>query len=150
MQLLDIAFRLKPRAPMQTQTDAMVTKLNGVTGDARGKPGKRQVTVLSQVQWQQACQQINTMLPWTYRRANLLVDEVEFHSGLVGQQIRIGQLLMLITGETDPCPKMDAQHWGLTQALEPDWRGGVCCQILTDGRVKVGDLVEIGHSLHLK
>jgi MOSC domain-containing protein YiiM len=143
MQLLDIAFRSKSRAPMQTKTETMVSKVAGVEHDFRGKPGKRQVTVLSLEQWQLACSEVGVTLPWTVRRANLLVDGVSFDASMVGQQIKIGQLVLLIMLETDPCPKMDAQHQGLTQALTPDWRGGVCCRVIADGRVKVGDEVVI-------
>ena len=82
---------------------------------------------------------METTLSWTVRRANLLVDGVIFDSTMTGKQIKIGQLILLVTGETDPCQKMDAQHQGLTQALTPDWRGGVCCKVIADGRVKIGD-----------
>lgn len=143
MQLLDIAFRPKSRAVMQTKVDTMVSKVAGVDGDFRGKPGKRQVTVMSIEQWQLACDELGTTLPWTIRRANLLVDGVSFDATMVGQQIKIGQCILYITGETDPCPKMDAQHQGLTHALTPDWRGGVCCRVIADGRVKVGDKMVI-------
>ncbi len=143
MRLLDIAFRPKARAPMQTTKSSMVTRVAGVTGDARGKPSKRQITLLSKEQWQQACAELATELPWTIRRANLLVEGVQFDSSFVGKQIQIGQLLLLVTGETDPCPKMDAQYQGLTHALTPDWRGGLCCQVLADGQIKVGDALSI-------
>lgn len=143
MQVLDIAFRTKPRAPMQTKSQAMVTRVAGIDGDARGKPGKRQVTLLSFEQWQQACNELNTSSPWTIRRANLLIDNVTFDPSFVGKQVKIGQLILLVTGETDPCPKMDAQFQGLTKALEPGWRGGVCCKVLADGRVQVGDKLVI-------
>ena len=143
MQLLDIAFRPKPRAPMQTKTETMISRVSGVEHDFRGKPGKRQVTVLSLEQWQQACDELGTSLPWTVRRANLLVNGVIFDASFIGKQIKIGQLTLLVTGETDPCPKMDAQHQGLTQALTPDWRGGVCCRVIADGRVKTDDDVQI-------
>ena len=143
MQLLDIAFRGKSRAKMQTKVETMISKVAGVEDDFRGKPGKRQVTVLSVEQWQLACDEVDIILPWTVRRANLLVNDVIFDSTMVGQQIKIGQLILLITRETDPCPRMDAQHQGLTQALTPDWRGSVCCRVIADGRVKVGDEVKV-------
>jgi MOSC domain-containing protein YiiM len=143
MKLLDIAYRPKSRAPMQTKSQCMLTRVAGVDEDARGKPGKRQVTVLSTVQWQRACEELNRALPWTIRRANLLLDGVEFDASYVGKQIKIGELRMVITGETDPCPKMDMQHQGLSLALEPNWRGGVCCKVIADGRIKIGDAVEI-------
>ncbi|GAC22011.1 MOSC domain-containing protein [Paraglaciecola arctica] len=143
MQLLDIAFRTKSRAPMETKVETMVSKVAGVEDDFRGKPGKRQVTVLSLEQWQLACDELGTSLPWTVRRANLLLEGVSFDATMLGKQIKIGQLILLITRETDPCPRMDAQHQGLTEALTPDWRGGVCCRVIADGRVKIGDKIEI-------
>ena len=121
MQLLDIAFRPKSKALMQTKVQSMVSKVAGVEHDFRGKPGKRQVTVLSLEQWKLACNEVGILLPWTIRRANLLVEGVNFGPHMVGQQIKIGQLILLITRETDPCPRMDAQHQGLTQALTPNW-----------------------------
>lgn len=143
MQLLDIAFRPKPRAPMQTTKETMISRVAGVEHDFRGKPGKRQVTVLSLEQWQLACDELGTSLPWTVRRANLLVNGVIFDASFIGKQIKIGQLTLLVTGETDPCHKMDAQHQGLTQALTPDWRGGICCRVIADGRVRANDDVQI-------
>ena len=143
MELLDIAFRSRSKAPMQTKAETMVSKVAGVEDDFRGKPGKRQVTVLSLEQWRLACDEVNTTLPWTVRRANLLVEGLSFDASMVGQQIKIGQLVLLITRETDTCPRMDAQHQGLTQALTPEWRGGVCCSVIADGRIKIGDTVKI-------
>jgi len=143
LKIIDVAFRPKVKAPMQTKHQTIITRVAGVDGDARGKPGKRQVTLLSLEQWQLACSELNVSLPWTTRRANLLVEGVVFDASFVGKQIKIGQLILLVTGETDPCPKMDAQFQGLTQALTPDWRGGVCCKVIADGRITVGDEVLI-------
>jgi MOSC domain-containing protein YiiM len=141
MQLVDIAYRLAPRADMQRKTGTMVTRVAGVENDARRRAGKRQVTVLSIEQWQEACSELDTHLPWTIRRANLLVQGLSFGPQHVGKQLIIGALHLLITVETDPCPKMDAQYQGLTQALVPDWRGGVCCRVLSDGRIHLGDRI---------
>jgi MOSC domain-containing protein YiiM len=44
--------------------------------------------------------------------------------------------------ETDPCPRMDAQHPGLTAALLPEWRAGVCCRVLKGGAIRSGDPVQ--------
>ena len=131
--LQGIAFRPKVKAPMQLKPETMVTRVAGIDGDARGKPGKRQVTLLSEEQWLLACE----------RRANLLLKGLQCDASLVGKQIKIGGLILLVTGETDPCPKMDAQVMGLMQALTPDWRGGVCCKVIADGRIKIGDSVSI-------
>ncbi|MFQ3235092.1 MAG: MOSC domain-containing protein YiiM [Paraglaciecola sp.] len=143
MQLVDIAYRLAPRGDMQRKTNTMVTRVAGVEDDAKRRAGKRQVTVLSIEQWHQACAELGTDLPWTIRRANLLVQGLMFGPQHVGQQLIIGALHLLITAQTDPCPKMDAQYQGLTQALVPNWRGGVCCLVLSDGRIHLGDRVTL-------
>ena len=142
-RIIGIAWRPKAKAAMQTGQQAMITRFAGLLDDAKGKPGKRQLTLLSQAQWQAACDELQVQLPWTVRRANLLVEGLQFGPHMLGQQIKIGQLLLLITGETDPCIKMDRQQPGLRQALTPDWRGGVCCQVLADGKVHLGDRLEI-------
>jgi MOSC domain-containing protein YiiM len=138
-----IAIREKSRAEMQLLESVDVSVAKGLAGDFRGSETDRQVTILSESAWQQACQSIDTELPWTIRRANLLVDGVEFSADDVGKQVRIGELELVITRETDPCSRMDAQHLGLTSALMPDWRGGVCCNVIKPGKVKTGDHVTI-------
>lgn len=120
-----------------------VTPERGIEGDCRGRPGKRQVTVLSLESWQVACAEVNADLHWTTRRANLLVEGLTFGPESVGKVIRIGELQLLITRETDPCRRMDQAHPGLKRALLPDWRGGVCCRVVNGGRIAVGDHVEI-------
>ena len=122
---------------------ANVTQLCGVEKDVFGRPGKRQVTVLSKLQWQQACHSIKADLPWTTRRANLLVDDLVFSSADVGKHLQIGELRLEITGETDPCKKMEIAHVGLEAALTPDWRGGVTCRVLNDAMIHLGDEITL-------
>jgi hypothetical protein len=74
--LIDIAFRTTSKASMQTCNQANVSLAKGVEQDFRGSSKKRQVTVLSTVDWQQVCKEMDADLPWTTRRANLLVDEL--------------------------------------------------------------------------
>ena len=136
-----IAYRTKPKAPMTEITRVEITGENGVVPDFRGKPGKRQVTLLSAPSWQDACAELGAELPWTFRRANILIDGLRFSAFDVGRIIRIGEAELQVMIETDPCPRMDAQHQGLTAALLPDWRAGVCCKVLKGGTVQVGDAV---------
>ncbi len=139
-RLLGIATRHASRAPMETHPAATVSPEAGVAGDFRGRPGERQVTVLSREGWVRACAQVGVELPWTTRRANLLVEGVEL-TETAGARLRIAALLLEITRETDPCARMEAQHAGLQRALTPDWRGGVCCRVVEGGSICVGDPV---------
>ena len=142
-RLKSIAIKTAPRAPMQEQERAEITIEKGITGDLRGSQAGRQITILCESAWQNTCDAINTDLPWTTRRANLLVDGVEFGEGDIGKTIRIGDVRLEIMQETYPCSLMDKQHQGLRGALTPKWRGGVCCNVLTAGSIRVGDQVEI-------
>lgn len=142
-KLLAIAYKTVKRGPMNEVLCANVTQLSGVEKDVFGRPGKRQVTVLSKLQWQQACRSIEADLPWTTRRANLLVDDLVFSSADVGKHLQIGELRLEITGETDPCKKMEIAHIGLEAALTPDWRGGVTCRVLNDAMIHLGDEITL-------
>ncbi|SUI89847.1 MOSC domain-containing protein [Shewanella morhuae] len=142
-KLLGIAYKTARRGTMNEVFCANVTQLKGVENDIFGRPGKRQVTIISQQQWLQACQSIQADLPWITRRANLLIDGLMFNRADVGKHLLIGELRLEITGETDPCQKMEIAHAGLEAALSPDWRGGVTCRVIHNGMIHLGDDVEI-------
>jgi MOSC domain-containing protein YiiM len=137
-----IAIKNRPRVAMQSIDSAQIAVAIGILGDHRGSQLQRQVTILSADSWQKTCTDIDSNLPWTTRRANLLVDGVEFDSSYIGKIVRIDAVELAITGETIPCSLMDAQHPGLTAALISHWRGGVCCEVIKPGEIKIGDQVE--------
>ena len=137
-----IAIKNRPRVPMQAIDSATITVANGILGDFRGTQLGRQITILSQDTWNTVCGELEAELPWTTRRANLLVDDIEFSDAFLGKRIHIGDVELVVTEETVPCSNMDAQHQGLTAALTPPWRGGVCCNVIKGGDIKIGDTVE--------
>jgi len=137
-----IAIKNRSRVAMQTIDSAQINIANGILGDFRGTQLDRQITILSESAWSKACAELDAELPWTVRRANLLVDDVEFDASFVGKSVSIGRVELLITQETNPCSLMDAQHQGLTAALTPKWRGGICCKVVKPGEIKIGDRVE--------
>ncbi|QYJ78896.1 MOSC domain-containing protein [Shewanella acanthi] len=139
--LVAIAYKTVKRGPMKEVLCANVTQRSGIEKDVLGRPGKRQITVLSKPQWLIACEEVKTDLPWTTRRANLLIDGITFSAKDVGKQLHIGELCLEITGETDPCDKMEMACPGLEAALTPDWRGGVTCRVLNDAMIHQGDSV---------
>ncbi|GIU44870.1 MOSC domain-containing protein [Shewanella algidipiscicola] len=147
--LQGISYKVVKRGPMLETSTALVTTSSGVAQDIFGKPGNRQVTVLSFEQWEQACESLNTQLPWTTRRANLLVEGVRFGPQDVGKIMHVGDLQLLVTGETDPCRKMQAAFPGLEKALTPDWRGGITCKVLNDATIDIGNRVYFSEQLQL-
>lgn len=141
-QVIGLAIRAGKKKPMQLLERAKVTRLSGVENDFRGKPGKRQVTVMSHADWLAASDEIDATLDWSIRRANILVDDIALFE-TTGKLLAIGDLRLLITRETDPCSRMEAAHYGLFNALAKDWRGGVCCKVIADGTIKINDKVRI-------
>ena len=141
--LIGIAFKTEKRGQIITVEQAQVTQAKGVENDIFGRPGKRQVTVMSIQQWQLACNDVGKTLPWFTRRANLLVDGISFSSKDLGKQLVIGELILEITGETDPCKKMEQAYPGLEAALLPDWRGGVTCRVLNDAKIQINAPVDL-------
>jgi MOSC domain-containing protein YiiM len=146
-RLLGIARRLASRAPMELLTEAAVGLENGVAGDLRGRiePGRstrRQVVVMRREDWEAALGELGLDLPWTTRRSNLLVEGVHLPRR-AGDHVVIGDLRLEITGECDPCRRMDEQHPGLMAALGPEWRGGVTTRVVAGGTISIGDEVRI-------
>jgi len=144
---VSIAQRSDAESPMQEIFSAEVTLDEGIQGDSKGKPGLRQITILSKESWLKACHELGVDLPWTTRRANFLIKGFEFLPTDVGRTIQIGDVILEITRETDPCQKMDKAHKGLKEALIPSWRGGVCCRVLQAGTITIGDNLELGKDL---
>jgi MOSC domain-containing protein YiiM len=127
---------------MELLDSAEVSRETGVANDSRGRPGKRQITLLSADTWQTICSELGADIPWTMRRSNLLVEDMELPRR-AGDIIEIGSVRLKVRVEVDPCSRMDEQFEGLTDALRPGWRGGVGCEVLTGGRLALGDPVSV-------
>lgn len=141
-RLVGIARRAAKRAEMETVDSAEISEESGVAKDFRGKPGKRQVTLVSASAWATVCDELGRELPWTTRRANLLIDDIDLPQR-TGDVIEVGGVRLLVTMEVDPCSRMEEQAEGLREAMTPEWRGGVACTVLKGGTVRLGDDVAV-------
>lgn len=139
-KLAGIARRDSKRAAMESLTQARISCESGVAEDFRGKPGERQVTLLSKRAWEAACRDLGKEPPWTTRRSNLLIDDMDLPRQ-AGWTISIGDVRLVAHLEIDPCSRMDEQVPGLKAALQPDWRGGIGCRVARGGIVRIGDEV---------
>lgn len=139
--LIDVAVKARSDAPMQRVATVSADTVTGLGGDYH-KRGKRQVTVLFKDAWERACADAGVTLPWTTRRANLLIDGVVL-ADCAGTRLEIGDVVLEVTGETKPCTMMDQAHDGLRLALTPEWRGGVTCRVVQGGTMRVGDVVRV-------
>jgi MOSC domain-containing protein YiiM len=134
-----IATKAARRAPIFHADRANVSIATGVEGDFRGRQKARQVTVLFAEDWAAAVAGLDPAATWTVRRATLLVAGVR-NPQRVGDVLAVGDVRLVVTGETQPCVRMDEQMPGLRDALRPDWRGGVTARVIAGGEISVGDL----------
>lgn len=141
-KLVGISIRPAEGAPVQEVAHTAIHVKGGLEADYRRGAGSRAVTVLAREDWEAACRDAGADLPWTTRRANLLVEGIPLRESK-GHYLRIGPVLLEITGQTRPCTVMEAAHSGLRAALEPAWRGGVTCRVLEPGHVRPGDPVTL-------
>lgn len=144
-RLLGIAIKEASGAPMKVLEEATVSLSSGIDNDFRGKPGNRQVTVLSSESWKEACAQLGVNFQWTTRRVNLLIEGISLID-TTGYYLHIGDVILEITGETIPCRHMDEAFQGLKDALTPSWRAGASCKIIKEGTIRLENQVTI-HSL---
>ncbi len=143
-KLIGIATHQESKGIITTHDEISVSLEAGLKDDYQGqKNRKTQVTLLSLKSWQLACKEAGKEIDWTERRANLLLDDMEFDDFMVGLQIQVGSVLLEITKETDPCLRMEMLQPGLKDALTPKWRGGARCKVLRAGSIKVGNNVSL-------
>jgi MOSC domain-containing protein YiiM len=127
---------------------AHIGSVTGVAGDFRGaimpgKSDKRQVTAMMLSDWRAAMAELGQPpVVWSARQANLLVDGVVLPR-TIGARVRIGAALFEITGECDPCDRMEEVATGLQAALTPEWRGGRTMRVIGGGHIAIGDPVSI-------
>ena len=100
----------------------------GIVGNA-DQGGWRQVTLVAAAQWDQVMESLQAPLDPGVRRANLLVSGIELPRSR-NRVLQIGPCQLRVRGETRPCA-----------ALSTEWRGGVFAEVLSDGRIAVGDPV---------
>ena len=140
--LIGIAKTSKLLAEMEELTEAQIEIDSGLQGDARGTKRQRQISILFEDDWKDACNELGADLSWLTRRANLFVSGMRAPRE-PGARIKIGNVELEVRVETEPCDLMDKQHQGLRATLEDNWRGGVCCSVQKPGNFKIGNDVKI-------
>ncbi len=120
--------------------DEVRAEPGGLVGD-RARTPQRQVTILTTDGWAAATAEAGATAPPSARRANLVVSGIALPHA-IGTRLRVGEAVIEILGETEPCRRMEEVSPGLRAALKPDRRAGVFGAILSGGLIRVGDPVE--------
>lgn len=135
--LVAIYLRSKARVAAVATQHAIAVAGKGLDGD-HSSGGKRQVTLLDQAAWAAACAELGRELDPSLRRANLLVHGLDL-STAIGGTIAIGEVVIDVLGETEPCRRMDEDgQVGMQAALRTARRGGVYGRIRNGGELRTG------------
>jgi MOSC domain-containing protein YiiM len=128
------------RGPMDPADAATLATDRGIVGNA-DQGGKRQVTVIERETFERIARSLPDARPFM-RRANLMVSGIRLEDAR-RHVLTVGDVRILLHGETRPCERMDEQCPGLRAALGERWGGGAFGSVLDDGEVRVGDAVSI-------
>jgi len=127
------------RGPMDTVAAAEMVAQRGLVGNA-DQGGRRQVTVIDAEVWETVMMELGVNIDPAARRANLLVRDLDLANSRK-RILQLGECRIQIFTEAKPCERMDEVHPGLKAALYHHWRGGACGQVITGGKVRIGDRV---------
>lgn len=126
--------------PMDPVMFAEAIPGRGLAGNAN-QGGKRQVTLIDESRWKEACAELGVDVDPSARRANVMLRGIDLE-GMRGRTLRIGQMRVRIYNETRPCEQMEDAEPGLRAALQPRWRAGVFGEVVEGGVITVGDVAE--------
>lgn len=123
--------------PMDAVSEAEMIPRKGLVGNA-DQGGRRQVTIIDAEAWDWVMQELEVKIHPAQRRANIMVRGVNLANSRK-RILRLGECRVRIFFEAKPCERMDEVYFGLKDALNKQWRGGVCAEVITGGRVQVKD-----------
>ena len=75
-------------------------------------------------------------------RRNLITQDIELNE-LVGKKIIVGEIQLMVHDLCRPCKHLQEQLGKDNIIREFLRKGGIRCEILNDGKIKVGDKIEI-------
>jgi MOSC domain-containing protein YiiM len=125
---------------MDSVAEARLDVERGLVGSA-DRSRRRQVTLIERENWERLMGTLRADIDPSARRANLLVSGIPLYDTR-GRVLRVGDVRLVIGGETTPCERMEDALSGLQEAMRDRWAGGAFASVLGSGVIRVGDPVE--------
>ncbi len=141
----------EPGAPLASVESAHLLEGKGIQGDSRyfgklsrdtGQPSRRQVSLIGREQLAEHAAALSmASIPQGAARSNIETTGIELIT-LIGQEVEIGEALLYVHSQRDPCAKMDAICQGLRERMK-NGRQGVLAEVRRSGTIRVGDPIRI-------
>lgn len=148
------SLHLHPSEPGEPLEEVKAVELvagKGIIGDRRyfgklsrdtGQPSRRQVSLIEREQIAEHVSGLGLqrIAPGAVR-SNIETTGVQLVT-LLGKEIQIGEAVLFLHSQRDPCAKMDALCQGLHERMTRG-RQGVLAEVRQPGKVCVGDAIRV-------
>ena len=122
-----------------------VLSQKGILGDRRfheHKDHKGQITLIEKENIDYYNDKYKTKIPYIDFRRNIVTEGIELN-GLIQKEIKIGDIKILPYELCRPCSHLEQMVNGKHIIKEFLKRGGLRCEVLVSGTVKIGDEIKI-------
>jgi len=122
-----------------------VLSKKGILGDRHfyhHKDHKGQITLIEKENIDYYNNKYKTKIPYTDFRRNIVTEGIELNS-LVRKEIEIGTIKILPFELCRPCSHLEQMVKGKDIIKEFLKKGGLRCEVLVSGQVKIGDEIKI-------
>ncbi len=124
----------KHKGEMSSLQEAQAVENFGLEGDRYAKPGSRRQVLLFEAEVLR-----DLDLPPGSARENILIDRFPLMRCSVGTRLRLGEAILEVTQECEPCRRLEEVRPGLRELL--NGRRGMLARVVKGGRISVGDPV---------
>jgi MOSC domain-containing protein YiiM len=124
----------KKRLPMEEVPEARAVTDRGLEGCAHARPGQRHVLIVDG----ETLDAMN-LAPGIIRE-NITTAGLNVNGLKAGQQLRVGEARLEVTGVCTPCDQLERVRPGLRREI---WgRRGMLCRVIEGGTIRRGDPIE--------
>lgn len=141
----------EPGQPLEEVNAMDLVAGKGIVGDRRyfgklsrdtGQPSRRQVSLIEREQIAEHASGLGMqdIVPGAVR-SNIETTGIRLVP-LIGKEIQIGEAVLFVHSQRDPCAKMDALCQGLRERMMHG-RQGVLAEVRRPGRIGIGDAIRV-------